>query len=301
MIKQKSFVIGSIMLCLLLVVTFIGPFLPFVDQELTDDTVRFHDDGSFSTAPFPPSWSSPFEPFGTDGEGRDLLSLIILGAQDTLLIVFFITVIRYAVAVPLALSAIKQSGPAFWVMNSWNKVFSALPPIFSAVLLMNMPFLLFSPNRMTWVIIILAFIEVGRVGYILQQEGNLVSKSLYVQAGLTIGNSPVGLYMRYYFPALLPSIITNFFLDLGKVMFLIAQLGVFSIFVSQTWVQLDFAYGELQNASLNWATLLGETRSYLRRETWIVFYPALAITYTIMSFYLIGEGLRSHFTRSTKS
>lgn len=301
MIKQKSFLIGCVMLSFLLIITIIGPFLPFVDRELTDDTVRFHEDGGFSTAPFPPSWSSPFEPFGTDGEGRDLLSLIILGAQDTLLIVLFITIIRYIVAIPLALSAIKQTGPAYWVLNSWNKVFSALPPIFSAVLLMNMPFLLFSPNRMTWVIIILAFIEVGRVGYILQQEGNLVSKSLYVQAGLTIGNTPAGLYMRYYIPALLPSIITNFFLDLGKVMFLIAQLGVFSIFVSQTWVQLDIAYGELQNASFNWATLLGETRSYLRRETWIVFYPALAITYTIISFYLIGEGLRSHFTRSSKS
>lgn len=299
MIKQKSFIIGMVMLVLLLVVTIIGPLLPFVDTELTDNTVRFHDEGGFSTAPFPPSWSDPFEPFGTDPEGRDLLSLVILGAQDTIIIVFFIAFIRYVVAVPLALSAIKQSGPAYWILNSWNRVFSALPPIFSAVLLMNMPFLIFSPNRMTWVIIILAFIEVGRVGYILQQEGNLVSKSLYVQAGLTIGNTPMDLYMRYYLPALLPSIITNFFLDLGKVMFLIAQLGIFSIFVAQSWIQLDVAYGELQNASLNWATLLGETRSYLRRDTWIVFYPALAITYTIISFYLVGEGLRAHFTRTS--
>ncbi|MCT8136323.1 ABC transporter permease subunit [Anaerobacillus sp. CMMVII] len=251
----------------------------------------------FSRAPFPPSLSNPFEPFGTDTLGRDLLSLIVLGTKDTLILVLLITVIRYAVAIPLALSAIKQKGPTFWLLTSWNSVFSALPTIFSAVILMNLPFVIFAENRLIIVILILALIEVGRVSYLIQQEGFMLSNELFVEAGITIGNSQLGLYWRYYLPALLPSIITNFFLDLGKVMLLIGQLGIFSIFIEQSWIQLANVSGELQNSSYNWASILGESRGTLRRAPWITFFPALAITFTIISFYFIGEGLRAHFTR----
>ena len=293
MIKNKSFIIGIIMLSFLLLIMVIGPYLPFVEQEITEETLRISEDG-FERAPFPPSSDNPF---GTDSKGRDLLSLVIHGAKDTIFIVLLITLIRYFVAIPLALAAISEKGPFYWLMSGWNRVFSALPPIFSAILLMNIPFFVFSDHRLIAVIIILAFIEVGRVSYILQQEGRGVANSLYVEAGVTIGNTSRELAYRYYFPALLPSIIVNFFSDLGKVLILIGQLGVFSIFITQTWIQLGAGFGEIQNTSYNWATLLGETRTSIRSATWIPLFPALAITYTVIGFYLIGEGLRAHFNR----
>ncbi|QOY37404.1 ABC transporter permease [Anaerobacillus isosaccharinicus] len=295
MIRQKSFYIGMTMLVFIFSVMIIGPYLPFIDKEISGETLRMGDE--FSRAPFPPSLSNPFEPFGTDTLGRDLLSLIVIGTKDTLILVFLITVIRYAVAIPLALGSINQRGPAYWLLTSWNSVFSALPTIFSAVLLMNLPFVIFSGNRVLIVIIILAFIEVGRVAYIIQQEGYMVTNELYVKAGITIGNSRLGLFSRYYLPALLPSILTNFFLDLGKVLLLIGQLGIFSIFIEQSWIQLAAGSGEIQNISYNWASILGESRGTLSRAPWITFFPALAITFTIISFFFIGEGLRAYFSR----
>lgn len=293
--KQNYLIIGVAMFLLVLAVMVIGPNLPFIDKEITEETLRM--EGGFSRAPFPPSLSDRFEPFGTDTKGRDLLSLIVLGTKDTLIIVFLITIIRYAVAIPLALASINQKGPIFWLLTSWNSLFSALPTIFSAVLLMNIPIVIFAENRVFIVIIILALIEVGRVGYLLQQEGRMISNELYVKAGITIGNSQLGLYSRYYLPALLPSIFTNFFIDLGKVLLLIGQLGIFSIFIEQSWIQLAAISGEIQNSSINWASILGEARGTIRRAPWITFFPALAITFTIMSFFFIGEGLRAYFSR----
>lgn len=293
--KQNYLIIGVAMFLLVLAVMVIGPNLPFIDKEITEETLRM--EGGFSRAPFPPSLSDRFEPFGTDTKGRDLLSLIVLGTKDTLIIVFLITIIRYAVAIPLALASINQKGPIFRLLTSWNSLFSALPTIFSAVLLMNIPIVIFAENRVFIVIIILALIEVGRVGYLLQQEGRMISNELYVKAGITIGNSQLGLYSRYYLPALLPSIFTNFFIDLGKVLLLIGQLGIFSIFIEQSWIQLAAISGEIQNSSINWASILGESRGTIRRAPWITFFPALAITFTIMSFFFIGEGLRAYFSR----
>jgi peptide/nickel transport system permease protein len=244
--------------------------------------------------PYPPSEKNIL---GSDHEGRDMLSLIVVGTKDTLYIVFVITLVRYLLALPLAFMASKKTGPAHWILSGWNQLFTALPTLFSAILLMNIPFLVFSENRLLWSIFLIAVIEVGRVAYIFQQQAYSLSKELFVEAGITIGNSPIGLYGRHYLPLMIPQIIVNFFMDLGRVMLLIGQLGLFSIFISQIWIQLDFSKGEILNTSYNWATLLGNARGDMLQAFWIPFYPALAITLTIVAFSLMGEGLSQYFDR----
>ncbi|MDQ0857424.1 hypothetical protein [Bacillus sp. V2I10] len=58
-------------------------------------------------------------------------------------------------------------------------------------------------------------------------------------------------------------------------------LGILSIFVTQVFVQTTYGYGELQNTSLNWSTLLGMARSDILRGFWIPFFPALSLTFLI--------------------
>ncbi|WP_279401469.1 hypothetical protein [Piscibacillus salipiscarius] len=64
---------------ILLLITFVGPQLPWIDQELEETQYVWSDDG----IPIPP----PYEPngqywLGSDHDGRDLLSLIVMGAKE---------------------------------------------------------------------------------------------------------------------------------------------------------------------------------------------------------------------------
>jgi peptide/nickel transport system permease protein len=294
--KNNYLVIGLVMTTILVVFVLFGPLLPFVDSSLEGERVKFPEPGKIVTAPFPPSSDYLL---GSDREGRDLLSLIVMGTKDTLVIIFSITLLRYIVAVPLALLASKNTGPVSWLIKWWNQVFSCLPVIFSAIILMNLPFLVLSDNRFLWCVVILAFIEVGRVSYILQQQAHTLSKAPFVEAGITMGVSPFGIYSKYYIPNLLPDIIVNFFIDLGRVTLLIGQLAIFSIFITQEFVQLNYGTGEIVNTNINWTTLLGNPRTDVLKAVWIPLFPALAITFTILTFNILGEGLRQHFNRKT--
>lgn len=296
--NNKVLWIGGIMLGLLLFTAVFGPFLPFIDHELRKENFRLGENNEINIPPFPPSEGNLL---GTDIHGRDLLSVLVVGARETLLIVISITILRYLIAIPLAITASKQSGPMYWLMNGWNQLFSGLPTLFAAILLVNMPFVLAAQHRTLWVIVILAVLEVGRVSYIFQQQAYGLSKSTFVEAGRSIGNSQLGIYRRYYFPHLLPQIIVNFVTDLGRVMLLIGQLGFFSIFVSQIWIHADIGLVMLQNTTNDWATLLADSRRYIRTDIWVPFYPAFAIAFSVVTFNLFGEGLRQYFENKSKS
>lgn len=94
--------------------------------------MRFYEGGKVAKAPFPPSFENPL---GTDNDGRDLLSLLIIGTKDTLRYIFLITIIRYLVAIPLAFLAAPKKGLAYMVAGTWNSLFSSIPTIFAAILL----------------------------------------------------------------------------------------------------------------------------------------------------------------------
>jgi peptide/nickel transport system permease protein len=295
--KNWYLIIGTSLISLFLLVTFIGPQFSFIQEGLeVKRMVKL--DGNFDKAPFPPSSKHLF---GTDNDGRDVLSLIIAGAKDTILIIIAITIIRYLTSFLLVLLASLWKQPFTWLINGWNQISSGLPIIFAAILFIVLPVFTFSTNRMEWVILILALIEVGRVSYLIQQRMDTISKAPFVEAGITIGIGPVRFFKNYYLPSLMPDIIVNFCIDLGRVALLLGQLGIFGIFVTQVFVQTNYGYGELQNTSLNWPTLLGEARGDMLRAFWIPFFTASAITFLILTFNILGEGLRRYFDKSERS
>jgi peptide/nickel transport system permease protein len=146
----------------------------------------------------------------------------------------------------------------------------------------------------------LLYLEVGRVGFIFQQQMNSLSKSSTIESGKMVGNSSFGLMRRYYIPFILPAIITNFTLELGRVLLIVGQLGVFYIYILSELVEFNPNVFVHINTSLDWATLMAESRSFIRTpHVWTVFFPALAITDTVNSFNLLGEGLRKHLEQSS--
>ncbi|MCH1626472.1 ABC transporter permease [Fredinandcohnia quinoae] len=294
--KNWFLIIGIAMVSFLLLIAFVGPHLPFVQEGLKVERLRFPPDGSILKAPLAPSGEFPF---GTDYEGRNLISVLIAGTKDTLKIIIGIVVIRYAIAIPLGLLATRKNNIFSWLVTTWNNVFSSIPVIFSALLILCVPALVMNENRLEWSILFLALIEVGKVSHVIREETQRIARKPYIEAGITVGVSPLRLALGNILPNTYPSIMVNFFIDIGRTALLIAQLGIFSVFLSQKFVQLNYGSGEMINESFNWPTLLGQARRDVLSAIWIPFYTCIAITFTIFTFNILGEGLRRFFEKKT--
>lgn len=292
--RNYYLLIGLFMAGILAFFTIFGPSLSFVDSELKGERVIFPSQGKFETAPFSPS---EMFPLGSDREGRDLLSLLVVGAKDTFILIFSIVFIRYIIAIPLGLLGMKNKGYISLINKWWNQLFSSFPIIFTTALVLTLPFLLFHEQRYYWTIMIIALIEVGRISFIIQQEAYTLSKKPFIEAGITMGLNPFKMMLSNYFPNLFPSIIVNFFIDAGKVAMLIGQLAIINVFLSQELVQLTYGYSEIMNTSMDWATLIREARKDVITAFWIPFFPMLAIVISTLTFNFLGEGMRQHLNR----
>lgn len=293
--QNRLLIMGTIMITILLLITIIGPHIPYIKNEIDEASrVRFGENNVIMTAPFSPEDQFPF---GTDREGRDLLSVLIVGAKDTLLMMLVICVIRYLIGIPLGLLASRGKGFFAWIVSSWNHIFSSIPIIFSAMILLSIPVLVMHEFRFYLSILILALIEVGKVAHIVQEETRGILKKPYIEAGITVGMHPIRQLTSNILPNIFPVLVVNFFIDIGRTALLIGQMGIFGIFISQVFVQTGSLVAEMRNTSLNWLTLLGQARNDMLKAFWIPFYTCLAITFTVFTFNILGEGLRRHFDR----
>jgi peptide/nickel transport system permease protein len=76
--RNTLLVIGLIMLMFLIFITFIGSFLPFIDQDIKEVQYIWTKDKVPLAPPFGPS---ELFPFGSDRQGRDILSIIVMGEK----------------------------------------------------------------------------------------------------------------------------------------------------------------------------------------------------------------------------
>ncbi|MBS4202511.1 ABC transporter permease [Lederbergia citrea] len=292
--NNKPLIVGLILSAVLFFIMFAGPYLPFVDTELEAKRLYYPEKGKIETAPFSPSERYIL---GSDRDGRDLFSMLILGAKNTIVFIIGIALLRYAIAVPLGMFGYKKKGIVSWIIQGWDKVFSSLPSNLLIIIILNLPFLLYSKDRLIWAFLIIALFDVGRVSQIVQQQSNQLSKKAFIETAKTIGVKPFSMLKNHYLPNLAPEIITNFCIDVGRVTLLIGQLAILNIFLKQELIQVNYGYSEIVNSSLDWPSIMTDTRKDIRSAFWIPFFPALALTYMILTFNMLGEGLRIYFNR----
>lgn len=293
--KYSLFLLGSVMFLFLLGLAFFGEYLPMVDSQLKETTYIWNEKHIPVAPPYAPSENFIL---GSDRLGRDMLSLLIMGAKETLLFVVFITIIRYALAIPLAYLAYKRTVGAQILINWLNGALAYIPTIIVIVLFATLPPILTIDARPLIMMLLLASVELGRVAKMFKLEFEHLSTMEFIQGGISVGASSFRLLRKYYLPFLYDKLLVNMVTDLGKVMFLVGQLGFIGIFLSQELVQVDPGKFEIVNQSITWPTFFMNSFRDIRGAIWIPFYPALAITYSILTFNVLAKGLHNLFRKN---
>ena len=290
--RNIPLLLGTLLLVVFLFFALGGSYLPFVDSELTEELLR-NDETGLSIPPYPPSDKNLL---GSDNKGRDLLSLLVIGTRETMIVIFLVAGLRYLMALPLGAAAANFKFFR-WILDSWNYLLSFIPPIFLVALFVGIPFVFFSEHIFFWFVFILAIIEVGRVAEMVRSQMVHLSNQEFIEAALTSGTNRFKMFWRHYLPHLRPQVLTSFATDLGRVLFLMAQLGVIQIFVSRKFVSTLGGGYENVSTSVSYPVLLQTILRDIWVHTWVPYFTVLFISVMIIMFFLLAEGLKIYFKK----
>ncbi|MFT4415596.1 ABC transporter permease subunit [Fredinandcohnia humi] len=285
--RNLSLITGITILSCIILMAIFGPYLPFVDKDLTEHLYLKNEDGTMITPPFPPS-----EAFllGSDRKGVDLLSRLVVGTRETLLIIFSVVLIRMVISIVLGIGAYYSRILKF-ILQIWHQVFSYIPSVFLLVMIVGIPFFLYSPNRPIWFVLVLALLEVGRVGDVIYRLAKDIAGKPFYEAGVVTGSTPLNLTRRYMLPNMKTQLSTIIANELGRTLFLIAQLGVVGIFISVTFENDASGILSAVNNSDSWPLILSTVLKDMWSVKIIPFSAIFLIAVTVLSFYLIGTGI----------
>ncbi len=289
---NKHLTIGSIMLFMLLILTFLGPLLPVIDNGISQEGARYTDEG-IEVPPFPPSAE---DPLGSDREGRDVLSLIVAGAKETFMVILTIVIIRFIVSAVLGIGSFySQTIRGF--LSIWSQLFSFMPPVFFVIFFSGLPFVIFSEHRQIWLIVIIAAVEVGRTGDMIKTSMDYSANKPFFEAGIVSGCSQWTLFKSYFWPQLRLTIVTNFISDLGRTLFLLAQFAVIGVYLQNAFWSIRGGGVETVNNSFIWPSLFINIHHDVFSAEWVVISTVSVITFTMITFYLLSSGIRHYYQK----
>jgi len=284
---NPPFLLGSLILLGLIIIIIFGPQLaPHSPYHTTGLQIV---DGQMSVPPFPPSTTYPW---GTDVIGRDIMSLVIAGAQRTLSIALFVVLARLAIGATLG-------ALAGWFSNTWfdRTVISAseITAAFPALLLaMTLILALGIRNGMQVFVIALCFVGWGEIMQFVRSEVQTIHPKPYIESAVATGLRTPQILFRHVLPNLISPLIALSALEMGSILMLLGELGFIGIFIGGgAYAELDINAPPYHYSDVpEWAALLSNVRLYARSYTWTAIYPAAAFFIAILGFNLFGEGLR---------
>jgi len=212
-------------------------------------------------------------PFGTDHLGRDILSMIIIGARNSIAVAIVAVGIGMGIGVPLGAWAAARGGWADEVLMRLNDVVFAFPALLSAVMITA----IFGPGAVNAIVAIGIF--------------NIPVFARMARAGA------LALWPREFILAARAA-------GKGKVLITVEHIlpNIASLLLVQGTIQ--FALGILAEAGLSylglgaqppmpsWGRMLFDAQTRIAVAPHLALFPGLAIVITVLGLNLLGDGLR---------
>jgi len=248
---------------LFVIVTF-AVFAPWISQY------SFYDLTSY----FFNAWRPPSEahPFGTTGDGRDVLGRLIWGARASLTIA--LPALLFAVFFGVIVGVISGyfGGWVDGILMRIMDVFLAFPGLILILVMINI-----FGTRMEF--FMLAYGILGIAGYSRLIRGSVLqAKELpYVEAARVSGAGHWRMIFRHILPNVFQPVLISFTFDIGGIILSLAGLSF-------------LGYGDAR--LIEWGNDIATGRFHMYDAPWAALWPGFMIVLTVLGFMLVGDGLR---------
>lgn len=273
MIKSNPASLGS--LILVITIVFIAIFAPLIAPYPQDAAGAISYGETFE----PPSWEHPF---GTGGLGRDILSLVIMGARISLLEGVVVVGLSVLIGFPLGIIAGYYRGSIIdeGIMRVAD-MFLSFPPLLLAMLIAT------TLGRG-------AFHAMFAVGIswwpwytrLARSRAAAVREERFVEAARALGMGDLKILLKHVIPNSIAPVIIMGTMDMGSAILITAGLAFLGI--------------GAQPPTPEWGLLVYLGRSHLITYWWYSTFPGLAILITVLAFNVLGDGLRKALTPSLR-
>jgi peptide/nickel transport system permease protein len=233
-------------------------------------------------APYDPlatSWSairkapSAAHWFGTDEIGRDVLSRVIWGARASLLAGLVSVCISLTLGVPIGLVAGYVGGFTDGLISRITDAMLACPFLILAIALAA-----FLGPSLTNAMIAIGISATPVFIRLTRAQVLAIKVEDYVEAARALGNPHLRIALRHILPNVLPPLIVQ------------ATLATAAAIIAEA--SLSFLGLGQQPPAPSWGSMLNTAKNYVENAPWMAVWPGLSIFLLVLSFNLLGDGLR---------
>ena len=257
--------VGAVSGVMIIVILSVAIFAPVI---ATHDPILDADFRALREAPTSGHW------MGTDDIGRDLYSRIIHGARVSLFVAFMAVMVGDILGAAWGVATGYISGRFDMYSQRFLELLMSFPTLILAMLLV------LAMGAGVWTVIVA--ISITRIPLSVRVVRSVtlsVKENAYVDAAQAIGASGTRVMVRHIAPQCVAPWLVLATAHLGSVIILEASLGFLGVGVP------------LPTAT--WGNMLGGTVSAgLFPRWWMVMFPGLAITVTVLAFNLFGDSIR---------
>jgi peptide/nickel transport system permease protein len=260
LLGRRAAVVGLAVVAFFIVLAIVAPLAAPYDPVATD----------WRAVRKPPS---ALHLFGTDELGRDVLARVIWGARASLMAGLVSVSIALAVAVPLGLLSGYLGGVVDGLLMRIIDAMLAIPFLVLAIALAA-----FLGPSLANAMIAIGVVQTPIFTRLTRGQTLAVKHEDYIEAARAVGNPHRRILLRHILPNILAPILVQ------------ATLAIAAAIIAEA--SLSFLGLGQQPPAPSWGSMLNTASHFLSQAPWMAVWPGLAIFSLVLSFNLLGDGLR---------
>ena len=258
--RRRGALIGLAVVLLFVALALFAPWLAPQDPLATSW-------GAIRKAPSAEHW------FGTDEIGRDVFARDIWGTRASLLAGVVSVSISLLLGVPIGLAAGFLGGWIDAVVSRMTDAFLACPFLILAIALAA-----FLGPSLTNAMIAIGVSAAPIFVRLTRAQVQAVKVEDYIEAARALGNPPLRIALRHVLPNIAAPLIVQ------------ATLAIASAVIAEA--SLSFLGLGQQPPAPSWGSMLNTAKNFIDNASWMAIWPGLSIFALVLSFNLLGDGLR---------